>query len=101
SCPTELSTLSLHDALPISRESLHFHRLSGTIEIAVCDDFGMRALWRRGVITARRVRCGFGKLQRRTCRSIRDEQVRALRVRCFRSEEHTSELQSLAYLVCR
>src|SRR2546425_9786538 len=30
-----------------------------------------------------------------------EESYRALRTRLLRSEEHTSELQSLAYLVCR
>src|SRR2546425_8121904 len=30
-----------------------------------------------------------------------DREARDLRQRLFRSEEHTSELQSLAYLVCR
>src|SRR5437899_8824981 len=56
--PTEIYTLSLHDALPISP----------------------RASPRPGVI--------------RSCRCLRG--------RCsVRSEEHTSELQSLRHLVCR
>src|SRR5205823_14198026 len=59
---TEIYTLSLHDALPIS--------------------------------FSRRGRDG-GRLIRETDR--RRIQVR----RSMRSEEHTSELQSLAYLVCR
>src|SRR5687767_7070957 len=40
---------------------------------------------------------GLGDLERRTIRSIGDPRVRFAN----RSEEHTSELQSLAYLVCR
>src|SRR4029078_13747305 len=60
--PTEISTLSLHDALPIScpaaRSRLPFVALGG---------FGIIPPW----------------------------------VFAARSEEHTSELQSLAYLVCR
>src|SRR6059058_1643799 len=36
----------------VTRESLHFHRLSGTIEIAVGDYFDVCSLWRWGVITA-------------------------------------------------
>src|SRR5262245_66278313 len=56
---TEIYTLSLHDALPIS-----------IIWIA--------GRWRRR--TARRKRCATGRT---------------------RSEEHTSELQSLRHLVCR
>src|SRR3989441_9955936 len=58
---TEIYTLSLHDALPISR--VEFFR------------FPTNRGWTRD----------FGPLF----------------VRCDRSEEHTSELQSLAYLVCR
>src|SRR2546423_7866373 len=33
-------------------------------------------------------------------RRLQTNEIRGLRLRC-RSEEHTSELQSLAYLVCR
>src|SRR2546425_2776500 len=36
-----------------------------------------------------------------TMRELECTRVRADRRRCSRSEEHTSELQSLAYLVCR
>src|SRR5258705_3795742 len=68
---TEIYTLSLHDALPISllRRKLHEH------------------------LSVR----GYGQIGRRR-RSIwpypRTD-------RCSRSEEHTSELQSLRHLVCR
>src|SRR3712207_8607379 len=79
---TEIYTLSLHDALPIS--------------------------W-----TARRApsatRCGEGR--RWSSRSRRPTTAPASRRRrsrsptrtstCWRSEEHTSELQSRQYLVCR
>src|SRR2546425_2445177 len=69
---TEIYTLSLHDALPIST------RCSST----TCASRTSRAsAWR-----PRFSRPTTGK------RSAR---------RCARSEEHTSELQSLAYLVCR
>src|SRR2546423_5014284 len=36
-----------------------------------------------------------------SCAPLPDEQSRRVRGREARSEEHTSELQSLAYLVCR
>src|SRR2546423_3524192 len=72
---TEIYTLSLHDALPIS-------------------------LW--PLQAARRVFV-FGRLhqnfQRRDA-GISDSRAHRLPV-SPRSEEHTSELQSLAYLVCR
>src|SRR2546425_3674521 len=64
---TEIYTLSLHDALPISiAEILSSSAKVGFLHVAVLDDLGRRAL--------------------------ADDP---------RSEEHTSELQSLAYLVCR
>src|SRR3712207_7185329 len=66
---TEIYTLSLHDALPISARTRRRVR-------------GHRALPHR-----RRCRGGNLKL--------------TLRFRLRRSEEHTSELQSRQYLVCR
>src|SRR2546425_7256460 len=71
---TEIYTLSLHDALPISLRSPRAGRRGGRRRKPV-----------RG--HGRRVRCVFPK----TVSLARAE----------RSEEHTSELQSLAYLVCR
>src|SRR2546423_7035630 len=71
---TEIYTLSLHDALPILRA---------------------RSPWRS--------RRGRGpRLPRRTRSPGPSPDPRPWsRVRRRRSEEHTSELQSLAYLVCR
>src|SRR5205823_12785699 len=66
SAPTEIYTLSLHDALPIFIGSTRYHDI-----IAAAD----------------RVEIGYTWYAKRWQRS--------------RSEEHTSELQSLAYLVCR
>src|SRR2546425_9449897 len=78
---TEIYTLSLHDALPISR-ALHssqgdFHHKGAVIGAEVAGPFG-------GDISIR------GDALRGGAKSVAD-----------RSEEHTSELQSLAYLVCR
>src|SRR5438445_5886536 len=64
--PTEISTLSLHDALPISRA--RSPRAAGS------DPCGARGAARARPRVARRLE---------------------------RSEEHTSELQSRQYLVCR
>src|SRR5262249_60802749 len=69
--PTEIYTLSLHDALPISCWAI---RRGGTATTATSN-----ASWRTH---AARWRIGL------TCG-------------CPRSEEHTSELQSLTNLVCR
>src|SRR2546425_10342725 len=64
---TEIYTLSLHDALPIYRQS----RLSDR------------------------------KCLAEKCGSQQENGHRSARSSNSRSEEHTSELQSLAYLVCR
>src|SRR5205823_14785739 len=70
---TELYTLSLHDALPI------------------CAGAGARSARREGIR-------GLGRRRARPAPSLpRHQGTRP----SPRSEEHTSELQSLAYLVCR
>src|SRR5262245_62363099 len=76
---TQIYTLSLHDALPISPE-----RVDESIHIrhrGLHDDLRPRAASRRAT-SASKAR-------------------RAERSREYRSEEHTSELQSLRHLVCR
>src|SRR2546425_7284242 len=77
---TEIYTLSLHDALPISRAH-------GKAEFL--PNFG---------------RCANSRGQNRDCNQL-CRPLRALHFgspsQAHRSEEHTSELQSLAYLVCR
>src|SRR2546425_9831396 len=69
---TEIYTLSLHDALPISDVNL---------------DLGIHA--------------GFEQMTRVRNPHEDVEHGDVLLDRRLRSEEHTSELQSLAYLVCR
>src|SRR3712207_8147827 len=79
--PTEISTLSLHDALPISRRD----RYRGAVSLLTdgADEFaGLPA-----AAVAERLRRGQA-LMRDTFGAPR-------------SEEHTSELQSRQYLVCR
>src|SRR2546425_5760570 len=74
---TEIYTLSLHDALPIS---LHHHNASGIIgEVS--------GLHERSACGQRQGKHGDHRIPRASD--------------IGRSEEHTSELQSLAYLVCR
>src|SRR5687767_15701481 len=70
---TEIYTLSLHDALPISREGSYPADFVEKVQFECPEAFG------------RRQNSGYGDLSRIN----------------GRSEEHTSELQSLAYLVCR
>src|SRR3712207_7061674 len=77
---TEIYTLSLHDALPISGELL------------------------AGDLDAERVLAGVVVLVEDDCADDRDrgdEDRGHGRPRDLRSEEHTSELQSRQYLVCR
>src|SRR3712207_7927134 len=78
---TEIYTLSLHDALPIS-------------PLGVGADGGRPALAGR--------RAGAGRGRGRTARRGAPPGVPARRGPArVRSEEHTSELQSRQYLVCR
>src|SRR3712207_8325907 len=73
---TEIYTLSLHDALPISR-------------------LETRREWRR---LPERNREPYTLVRKPPWRNRYTRQVEGL---CPRSEEHTSELQSRQYLVCR
>src|SRR2546425_7147638 len=70
---TEIYTLSLHDALPISIDR-------GALDDTVLED---------GVKLDNQIQIGH------------NVRVGAHTAMAGRSEEHTSELQSLAYLVCR
>src|SRR5205823_14329951 len=97
---TPISTLSLHDALPIyvcerrhpqrpRRDAADLayrggDRRASAPELPLCGARHDRAAPRAGVLGAA-ARCA----------------ERGLRPTRARSEEHTSELQSLAYLVCR
>src|SRR3712207_9240844 len=80
---TEIYTLSLHDALPIY------------LQLAVELLLQLAHLGRRVAAVEDRRVVPLGVLERR-----RDDELRH-RVEPVRSEEHTSELQSRQYLVCR
>src|SRR3712207_8235592 len=87
--PTEIYTLSLHDALPISGGRAHRHpqgRLPGGVgnPAATVGHPIIAAAGGLSVVPSGRPSCV----------------ARYLRFR-RRSEEHTSELQSRQYLVCR
>src|SRR5205823_10567352 len=83
--PPRRSPLSLHDALPICRRAYRAHRLRvrGT------------GAPPRPCTADRSVPC------RRRCKGRARGGRGGLAAHTRRSEEHTSELQSLAYLVCR
>src|SRR3712207_7659097 len=76
---TEIYTLSLHDALPISWSSSKSSSLSSETRLTVAASRGPPV----GVQSSAHIRS------------------RATAIRPSRSEEHTSELQSRQYLVCR
>src|SRR5205823_10676246 len=94
--PPVTYTLSLHDALPIS---CSVQRRSGTKPTAMprprgCP--GHRCSGPKGQRVQAAVAC-----PSRTLRKLPSDYLDILAAEASRSEEHTSELQSLAYLVCR
>src|SRR5262245_39786886 len=99
--PSRCDTLSLHDALPISRAWKRSWRCWTTMARSVARRIGSPCTTRS---------CSCGRIRIRTWRwRSRDSARRRARRRrvgmasacCRRSEEHTSELQSLRHLVCR
>src|SRR5205823_14922689 len=89
--PTELSTLSLHDALPIwssAKSAASVSPIPGPIPTRSASST------RPSIAPTARRACGGAAGVCRVC-------VGGDKRRRNRSEEHTSELQSLAYLVCR
>src|SRR5205823_14966946 len=90
--PTYLSTLSLHDALPISlTTSSYTHVLYVDATVDVRDNF-IASSFSAG-----------GSADNVYVPDKNGTKFAVVLVRRYgkRSEEHTSELQSLAYLVCR
>src|SRR5205823_13177457 len=98
---TWILTLSLHDALPISFHSAHDKgRMKDVATLRerekvklIPDEQLERVMPLRVAIAEIQLTDGTHLTQRV------DSEVRPIRQ--LRSEEHTSELQSLAYLVCR
>src|SRR5205823_9538898 len=97
----EFSTLSLHDALPIFASwtlrscQYRWDPVAMVIKVTACEQFMVGVCKQEIVmpcmITEPRARCR----PRRLCRRRRE--VYILKISADRSEEHTSELQSLAY----
>src|SRR5205823_12158518 len=86
---TDIYTLSLHDALPISA------RAGGNETPGPPASYSRRA---RGRQTPAAPPWTWQSQARRSTRRVRRLRSQTC---ALRSEEHTSELQSLAYLVCR
>src|SRR5437899_8627478 len=94
--PTEIYTLSLHDALPICRTSTSTYLENCDYVLGRNDASGEDyPPWRPEMITAF---CRGPKSPR--ARRRHDNGPAGSAAGC-RSEEHTSELQSLRHLVCR
>src|SRR5690606_42140312 len=87
--PTEIYTLSLHDALPIFQIGITASRQDQGLPLAVGEFFG----YKKGA-------AHLSGLPRRFCRSI-GRHITNKNSKVERSEEHTSELQSRENLVCR
>src|SRR5205823_10289248 len=92
--PTVHSTLSLHDALPIS-----FIPRGSKIRCVEIDRTAGRTQSRRCAPACQTPRRGCSSIASRA--GNRKASRPAAEHNRPRSEEHTSELQSLAYLVCR
>src|SRR5205823_12307358 len=90
------SPLSLHDALPISTDRSAGRLRRGARARRACS--GNRSLGAASIASSAFIRgvrrAALGKVGRTRRAAVLDRSRR-------RSEEHTSELQSLAYLVCR
>src|SRR5205823_10046773 len=99
--PTHTYPLSLHDALPIFLLPALLERLLRSLLVSL-----FFLPFRKGIELGQRILYILGALFRRR-NSLRGLVLILLRVQLEieetgeRSEEHTSELQSLAYLVCR
>src|SRR5207253_4323059 len=97
-CSTNLSTLSLHDALPIFCERLslpmyqvtNIDSLNNALVLASDADVVVDAIFGTGLNRAP------DGIYAEVIRSINE-----LALPIVRSEEHTSELQSRGHLVCR
>src|SRR5437016_9565781 len=89
--PTEIYTLSLHDALPISGlRGRHFASILCVVNFNYNDFF-----------EPRRDLCGGELVVKGTRVTVRTLLASLAEGASVRSEEHTSELQSLTNLVCR
>src|SRR5262245_43374005 len=96
--PPTIYSLSLHDALPISPSRVRLARDCRRTRRAVCLSRGSRMALRHRSAARRLGRRGSGRARVPKCRVV--FVAAALRY-TSRSEEHTSELQSLRHLVCR
>src|SRR5205823_14598084 len=97
---SEISALSLHDALPISGgHGIPVDAIAGTHHGLGCNRPSYPQARSPVVFDGRRSKVALAHKHDAGGMWIAEEGIRD--ARRLRSEEHTSELQSLAYLVCR
>src|SRR5205814_6444035 len=98
--PTNISPLSLHDALPISEDAEASGKGRSAVELSEFQEDAVKKARRLlsrydGVLVADSVGLGKTWIGKKLLEDY------AYHQRYRRSEEHTSELQSLRHLVCR
>src|SRR5207247_10428891 len=96
SAPTRFSTLSLHDALPISSDVMIVFSAGGLTAVPIEIARGARAQGLT-VVAVTSVRQSFAGTPTHSSGTRLIDQADVV----LRSEEHTSELQSRVDLVCR
>src|SRR5205814_10159807 len=95
---SQIYTLSLHDALPILEPSKRASSKSGATRVFSSPSPSVELVARNGSASVRRART---EPSANRISAIRITRGAATSGRETRSEEHTSELQSLRHLVCR
>src|SRR5205823_14148506 len=95
---TKLYTLSLHDALPISSRWCSRTGRAGKWDVEVSRPH--ESVLCRGGVQIRNATQSHHRMEDKNMKCPECGANVETKVEC-RSEEHTSELQSLAYLVCR
>src|SRR5205823_12927775 len=98
--PTTIYTLSLHDALPISNGLLNTTKKGGALDLVTyyLTNYTAKPEFRSLQVVnqeVQNIREDIYKMD------VYDQDKPRVASPQWRSEEHTSELQSLAYLVCR
>src|SRR5205823_12607278 len=96
--PTQNYNLSLHDALPISRPG---KIIEAKLDKRILPHQRLGLLYEFGGSGANNSYANPGQAAQARVKSWAQMAFQTARHDTGRSEEHTSELQSLAYLVCR
>src|SRR5205823_14532744 len=96
--PTKIYPLSLHDALPISLTRATDWPFAPALKTKIAIEAARIRLFIGGFVIIWR---GSSRVDQSQWPCLQILYIQRRHVCVCRSEEHTSELQSLAYLVCR